>query len=59
MDKTVKLNDEEINLLITGLRCMDEVEYNSFTLSPKPFSEIKSCKEELRIKLKRILLCLD
>lgn len=59
MDKTVKLNDEEINLLITGLRCVDEVGYNSFTLSSKPFSEVKSCKEELRIKLKRTLLCLD
>lgn len=31
MDKIVKLNDEEINLLITGLRCMDEVGYNIIT----------------------------
>lgn len=53
MDKNVVLSNEELELLITGLHCVDERSYNFYTT---PWSEAKELKEKLRIKLKRVLL---
>ena len=55
MDKNVVLSDEELELLITGLHCVDERSYNFYTTTYTPWSEVKKLKENLRIKLKRVL----
>lgn len=56
MDKNVALSDEELELLITSLHCVDERRYNFYTTTYIPWSEAKELKEKLRIKLKRVLL---
>lgn len=56
MQKNVILSDEELELLITNLHCVDERTYNCFTRTYTPWSEAKELKENLRIKLKRVLL---
>lgn len=56
MEKHITLSDEELELLITGLHCIDERNYNVYTTTYTPWSEAKELKEKLRIKLKRVLL---
>ena len=56
MAKHIVLSDEELELLITGLHCVDERSYNFYTTTYTPWSEAKELKEKLRIKLKRVLL---
>ena len=56
MGKSIELSDEELELLITGLHCVDERSYNFYTTTCTPWSEAKELKENLRIKLKRVLL---
>lgn len=56
MKKYVTLSDEELELLITGLHCIDECSYNVYSRTCTPWSEAKELKENLRIKLKRVLL---
>lgn len=50
------LSNEELELLITGLHCVDESSYNFYTTTYTPWNEAKELKENLRIKLKRVLL---
>lgn len=56
MDKNIVLSDEELELLIIGLHCIDERNYNVYTTMYTPWNEAKELKEKLRIKLKRVLL---
>lgn len=56
MAKHIVLSDEELELFITGLHCVDERSYNFYTTTYTPWSEAKELKESLRIKLKRVLL---
>ena len=56
MNKNIELSDEELELLITGLHCIDECGYNVYSRTCTPWSEAKELKENLRIKLKRVLL---
>lgn len=56
MAKHIVLSDEELELLITGLHCVDERSYNFYTTTYTRWSEAKELKESLRIKLKRVLL---
>ena len=56
MDKNVVLSNEELELLITGLHCVDERSYNFYTTTYTPWSEAKELKETLRINLKSVLL---
>lgn len=56
MDKNTVLSDEELELLITGLHCIDECGYNVYSRTCTPWSKAKKIKEKLRIKLKRVLL---
>ena len=56
MDKNVVLSNKELELLITGLHCVDERSYNFYTTTYTAWSEAKELKENLRIKLKRVLL---
>lgn len=56
MDKNVVLSNEELELLITSLHCMCEVNYNFYTQTYTPWSEAKEMKETLRVKLIRAQL---
>ena len=56
MDKNVILSDEELEMLITSLHCIDEENYNFHTQSYIPWSEAKEMKETLRVKLIRAQL---
>ena len=56
MEKNVTLSDEELELLITSLHCVDERIYNCFTRTYTPWSEAKEIKEALRVKLIRTQL---
>lgn len=56
MKKNVTLSDEELELLITGLHCVDERSYNFYTTTYTPWSEAKELKETLRVKLIRAQL---
>lgn len=56
MEKHITLSDEELELLITSLHCVDERNYNVYTTTYTPWSEAKELKEKLRIKLKRAFL---
>lgn len=56
MSKSIELSDEELELLITGLHCVDERTYNFYTTTYVPWSKAKEIKENLRVKLKRALL---
>ncbi len=54
--RIVELSNKELELLITSLHCMGEGNYNFYTQTYTPWSEAKEIKENLRIKLKRVLL---
>lgn len=56
MDKNVVLSNEELELLITSLHCVDEKTYNCYTRTCTPWSEAKEMKETLRVKLIRVQL---
>ena len=56
MDKNVVLSNKELELLITGLHCVDERSYNFYTTTYTPWSEAKELKETLRVKLIRAQL---
>lgn len=56
MAKHIVLSDEELELLITGLHCVDERSYNFYTTTYTPWSEAKEMKETLRVKLIRAQL---
>lgn len=56
MDKNVILSDEELEMLITSLHCMDERNYNFNARTSIPWSEAKEIKETLRVKLLRAQL---
>ena len=50
------LSDEELELLITGLHCIDECGYNVYRRTCTPWSKAKEIKETLRVKLIRAQL---
>lgn len=56
MNKNIELSDEELELLITGLHCIDECDYNVYSKTCTPWSEAKEIKETLRVKLIRAQL---
>ena len=56
MEKNVILSDEELELLITSLHCVDECGYNVYSRTCTPWSEAKEMKETLRVKLIRAQL---
>lgn len=56
MDKNIILSDEELELLITGLHCIDERGYNVYSRTCTPWSKAKEIKETLRVKLIRAQL---
>lgn len=56
MEKNIILSDEELELLITSLHCVDERSYNFYTTTYTSWNEAKKIKENLRVKLKRVLL---
>lgn len=56
MGKNIELSNEELELLITSLHCVNESSYNFYTQTYTPWSEAKEIKENLRIKLKRAFL---
>lgn len=56
MNKNIELSDEELELLITGLHCIDECGYNVYSKTCTPWSEAKEIKETLRVKLIRAQL---
>ena len=56
MDKNIILSDEELEMLITSLHCMDERNYNFYARTSIPWSEAKEMKETLRVKLIRAQL---
>lgn len=56
MDKNIVLSDKELELLITGLHCVDERGYNVYSRTCTPWSESKETKETLRVKLIRAQL---
>lgn len=56
MDKNVILSDEELEMLITSLHCMDERNYNINTRTSIPWNEAKEIKGTLRVKLLRAQL---
>lgn len=56
MEKNVILSDEELELLITSLHCVDERTYNCYARTSIPWSEVKEIKETLRVKLIRAQL---
>lgn len=45
MDKNIVLSDEELELLITSLHCVDEHNYNAYTTTYIPWSEAKELKD--------------
>lgn len=51
--RIVELSNEELELLITSLHCVDEKNYNFYTQTYTPWSEAKKTKETLRVKLIR------
>lgn len=56
MAKHIVLSDEELELLITGLHCIDECGYNVYRRTCTPWSKAKEMKETLRVKLIRAQL---
>ena len=53
MNKNIELSDEELELLITGLHCIDECGYNVYSRTYTPWSEAQETKEKLIEKLKK------
>ena len=56
MSKNIELSDKELELLITGLHCIDEHGYNGYRRTCTPWSEAKELKDTLRVKLIRVQL---
>lgn len=56
MAKHIVLSDEELELLITGLHCIDECGYNVYRRTCTSWSEAKEMKETLRVKMIRAQL---
>lgn len=56
MGYNIELSDKELELLITGLHCVDERNYNVYSRTCTPWSEAKEMKETLRVKLIRAQL---
>ena len=56
MEKHITLSDEELELLITSLHCVDERNYTIYAQTYTPWSEAKEIKETLRVKLIRAQL---
>lgn len=52
MNNTIKLSDEELELLLTSLRCLNENSYNMYTTRMASWDSIKEIKENLRLKIK-------
>lgn len=53
--KKVSLTDDELDLLIIGLHCVDRSNYNNYGRYYDSYDKVSLMKEELRIKLKREL----
>ena len=53
--KKVYLKDDELELLIIGLHCVDRSNYNNYGRYYDSYDKVSQMKEELRIKLKREL----
>ena len=56
MNKNIILSDEELEILITSLHCMDERNYNFYARTSTHWSKAKEIKETLRVKLIRAQL---
>lgn len=50
--KKVSLTDDELELLIIGLLCVDRSNYNNYGRYYDSYDKVSQIKEELRIKLK-------
>lgn len=53
--KKVSLTDDELDLLIIGLHCVNRFNYNNYGRYYDSYDKVSQMKEELRIKLKRAL----
>jgi hypothetical protein len=53
--KKVSLTDDELDLLIIGLHCVNRSNYNNYGRYYDSYDKVSQMKEELRIKLKRAL----
>lgn len=53
--KKVSLTDDELELLIIGLYCVDRSNYNNYGRYYDSYDKVSQIKEELRIKLKGAL----
>ena len=53
--KKVSLTDDELDLLIVGLHCVNRSNYNNYGRYYDSYDKVSQMKEELRIKLKREL----
>ena len=52
MNNTIELSDEELELLLTSLRCLNENSYNMYTIRMASWYSVKEIKENLRLKIK-------
>ena len=52
MNNTIELSDEELELLLTSLRCLNENSYNMYTTRMAFWDSVKEIKENLRLKIK-------
>lgn len=52
MNNTIELLDEELELLLTSLRCLNENSYNMYTTRIASWDSVKEIKENIRLKIK-------
>ena len=52
MNNTIELSDEELELLLKSLRCLNENSYNMYTIRMASWDSVKEIKENLRLKIK-------
>lgn len=52
MKNTIELSDEELELLLTSLRCLNENSYNMYTTRMASCNSVKEIKENIRLKIK-------
>ena len=52
MNNTIELSDEELELLLTSLRCLNENSYNMYTTRMASWDSVKEIKENIRLKIK-------
>ena len=52
MNNTIELSDEELELLLTSLRCLNENSYNMYITRMASWDSVKEIKENLRLKIK-------